>query len=330
MTLQPFRWGVLSSSKIGREQVLPAIARSELGVLHGLASRSADRAQAEAARFGARKWFDDYDALLADPDIDGVYLPLPTAHHTEWTIRAAHAGKHVLCEKPIGMQAGDIDRLEAVQAETGVVISEAFMVWYHPQWHKVRELIAGGAIGRLRQVTGGFSYYLMDPSNMRNQPALGGGALPDIGVYPVVTTLMATGAEPGAVSAQVEYSPDFGTDIFARANVEFDGFSLSFHVSSQMALHQSMRFFGDAGWIDVEAPFNALSYGDARVVLHDRTHGSAQVFRFGEVNQYALQADGFVRACRGEAGAVFPLSLSRKVQAVIDAIYAAGGGRPKD
>ncbi|MDP5218659.1 Gfo/Idh/MocA family oxidoreductase [Ruegeria sp. 2205SS24-7] len=321
-----FRWGILSTSKIGREQVLPAIARSASGVVHAIASRDPARAQAEAARFGALKSYGDYDALLADPEIDGVYLPIPTAHHAEWSIRAAQAGKHVLCEKPIALKAAEIDPIIAARDSTGCLISEAFMVAYHPQWHKVRDLIAEGAIGRLRHVTGGFSYHLTDPGNMRNKPDLGGGALPDIGVYPVVSTLLATGAEAGEVTGQVEFSPEFGTDIYARANVAFDGFNLSFYVSSQMALHQSMRFMGDAGWIDVRAPFNAVNYDYAEVVLHDQKNATQTVYRF-DVNQYELQADAFVAACRGDRSNVFPLEMSKKVQQVIDGIYAAGGGR---
>lgn len=323
-----FRWGILSTSKIGREQVLPALARSRSGVIHAIASRDPAKAAAEAARFGAARWYGDYDALLADPDIDGVYLPIPTSHHAEWSIRAAEAGKHVLCEKPIALRADDIDRIIAARDRTGSLISEAFMVAYHPQWHKVRDLIAEGAIGRLRQVTGGFSYHLTDPSNMRNQPDLGGGALPDIGVYPVVTTLLVTGAEPGEVTGQVEYSPEFGTDIYARANVAFDGFNLSFHVSSQMALHQSMRFLGETGWIDVLAPFNTGSYGHSELVLHNQKNTEETLFRF-DVNHYELQADAFVAACRGGRDGVFPLEQSKVVQQVLDRIYAAGGPCPQ-
>lgn len=328
MSKELFRWGVLSTAKIARNHMLPALASSTSGTLHAIASRDPAKAQDQAARFNAARWFDDYDALLADPDIEGVYIPIPTAQHTEWAIRAAQAGKHVLCEKPIAMNAADIDRIIATRDATGRVITEAFMVWYHPQWHKVRALIASGAIGRLRQVTGGFSFFNTDPANTRNIPEMGGGALPDIGVYPVVTTLISTGAEAQQIEAQVEYSSDFGTDIYARANVMFDGFNLSFHVSTQMALHQSMRFLGEAGWIDVKAPFNAGSYGFAEVILYDQNNSEQQVFRFADVNQYLLEAEAFVRACRGASDAVMPLEISRQVQEVIDRIYAAGGQRP--
>lgn len=328
MSKDLFRWGVLSTAKIARDHMLPALARSNTSAIHAIASRDPAKAQDQAARFNAARWFDDYDALLADPDIEGVYIPIPTAQHTEWAIRAAEAGKHVFCEKPIAMKAADIDHIIATRDRTGRVITEAFMVWYHPQWHKVRDLIASGAIGRLRQVTGGFSFYNTDPGNTRNIPEMGGGALPDIGVYPVVTTLMTTGSEAQRIEAQVEYSAEFGTDIYARAAVAFEGFNLSFHVSTQMALHQSMRFLGEEGWIDVKAPFNAGSYGFAELVLYDQRNTEQQVFRFADVNQYQLEADAFVRACRGARDAVMPLEMSRQVQDVIDRIYAVGGQRP--
>lgn len=320
-----FRWGILSTAKIARDQVLPAISRSQTGVVHAIASRDEARARARADQVGAPVAHGSYDALLADPEVDGVYIPLPTSQHIDWTIRAAEAGKHVLCEKPIALEASQIDRVIAARDRTGVLISEAFMVYYHPQWHKVRELIADGAIGALRHVTGAFSYHNLDPGNMRNQPELGGGGLPDIGVYPTVTTLIATGAEPGTVEADITRSPEFGTDVYARAAVDFGTFALTFHVSTQMALHQSMRFYGEAGWIDVTAPFNAGQYGHAQVVLHNQTHTEAQVFTFRDTDQYQLQSDAFVQAASGDRSSVFPLEMSRKVQEVIDRIYAAGG-----
>jgi predicted dehydrogenase len=323
-----FRWGIMSTAKIGREQVMPAIAQSETGVIHAIASRNAARAEKEAARWSAEKSYGSYNALLADPDVDGVYIPLPTSQHTEWAIRAANAGKHVLCEKPISLKAEDIDAIIAARDANDVVLTEAFMVWYHPQWHKVRELIASGAIGTLRHVTGAFSYFNMDSDNMRNRPELGGGALPDIGVYPVISTLMATGGTAGEVRSQVVYSPDFGTDIYAKADIDFDGFNLTFHVATQMAQHQSMRFFGDEGWIDVTAPFNAGLYGMSEITLHNQNNQHEQVFRFSGSQQYLSEVDAFVEACNGDRSTLFPLEKSREVQQIIDAIYAAGGPRP--
>ena len=199
------------------------------------------------------------------------------------------------------------------------------MVVHHPQWHKVRDLIADGAIGRLRHVQGAFSYYNVDPSNMRNVPELGGGALPDIGVYPTVTTRFATGSEPLKVQASVERDPVFGTDIYATVRAAFDGFDLSFYVSTQTALRQSMVFHGEKGFIELAAPFNAGVYGDHAVTLHDQTHDTATTFRFPATKQYLLQVEAFVRAARGDASArVFTLEDSVLNQKAIDAIYRAG------
>lgn len=319
-----FRWGVLSTARIAREQVLPAIADAENGVLTAVASRDAAKARALADRFGAALAFASYDALLASDEVDGVYIPLPTAQHVEWTLKAAAAGKHVLCEKPIALRADDIAPLIAARDRYGVVVSEAFMVTFHPQWLKVRDLISSGAIGRLRHVQGAFSYFNRDPGNMRNQIALGGGALPDIGVYPTVTTRFVTGAEPRRVQATVERDAEFGTDIYASVRAAFDGFELCFYCSTQMALRQEMVFHGETGVIVVAAPFNAGDYGHAVVTLHNAAHDGATVFRFPGVRQYRLQMEAFARAASGVSQTLFTLEQSVANQRVIDAIYAAG------
>ncbi len=320
-----FRWGILSTAKIARVHLIPAIQESANGNVHAIASRDAEKARALADRAGAPLAFGSYDALLASPGIDGVYIPLPTSQHVEWAIRAADAGKHVLVEKPLALRAPDIAPVIAARDRNGVLVSEAFMVVHHPQWHKVRELIAAGAIGRLRHVQGAFSYHNVNAGDMRNIPELGGGALPDIGVYPVVTARFATGMEPLRVRASVERDPVFGTDIYATVSAAFDGFDLTFYVSTQMALRQSMVFHGDKGFIELAAPFNAGIYGDHVVTLHDQTHGGTTTFRFPATRQYTLQVEAFVRAARGDASArVFALEESVLNQKVIDAIFRAG------
>ena len=319
-----FRWGVLSTARIAREQVIPAIVETDNGVLSAIASRDVERARAAALRFGAPHAFGSYEAMLASDTIDGVYIPLPTSQHVEWAIRAADAGKHVLVEKPLALKADDIDAVIEARDRNGVLISEAFMVTHHPQWLKVRELVRGGAIGRLRHVQGAFAYHNVDPQNMRNQPELGGGALPDIGVYPTVTTRFVTGAEPVRVQASVERDQTFGTDIYASMRADFGTFELSFYVATQLAARQSMVFHGDAGFIEVAAPFNAGGYDHHCVTLHDRDHREAQVFRFPGAQQYRLQAENFARAARGEDAPVFTLEDSVKNQKLIDAIYRAG------
>lgn len=318
-----FRWGILSTANIGITQVLPAIAASETGVVQGIASRDAARARAVADRFNAPLSFGSYEDLLASDQIDGVYIPLPTSQHIEWSLKAAEAGKHVLCEKPIALKAEEIDRLIAARDRHQVVISEAFMVYYHPQWAKVRELIASGQIGRLRMVQGCFTYFNNDPANMRNQVALGGGALPDIGVYPTVVTRMVTGQEPQEIFARIERDPDFGTDRYATVLARFAAFDLSFYVATQLSGRQQMVFHGDQGMITVHAPFNAGKYDHARVTWYDSSHTASQEWTFSNINQYSLQADAFVRFARGEKEVLFSLENSKANQHVIDRIYAA-------
>ena len=319
-----FRWGILSTAKIGREHVIPGIVKADNGVLHGIASRDLSKAEALATHFGALKAYGSYEALLADLDIDGVYIPLPTSQHVEWTIKAANAGKHVLCEKPISLDAGDIDRLIEARDRNKVVISEAFMVTYHPQWIKVRDLIANGAIGNLRHVQGAFTYFNNDPTNMRNILELGGGALPDIGVYPTVSTRFATGKEALRVSASVKFDPVFKTDMFSTIRADFGDFELSFYLSTQMANRQLMVFHGDAGFIEVHAPFNASLYDHDHITLHNRAHDGAQVFRFPGLDQYKIEVEAFARGAMGGDQKLFSLESSKGNQKLIDAVFKAG------
>ncbi|TCD16711.1 Gfo/Idh/MocA family protein [Oricola cellulosilytica] len=318
-----FRWGVLSTAKIGREQVIPAICESANGVLSAVASRDGSRADEVASRFGAPHAFGSYEAMLASDTVDGVYIPLTTDLHVEWAIKSADAGKHVLVEKPLALDAGQIDDVIAARDRNGVTVSEAFMVIYHPQLHKVRDLIADGAIGTLRQVDGAFTYFNVDPANMRNRPELGGGVIPDIGVYPTVTTRFATGMEPVRLQATVDYDPDFGIDRYASVRADFGGFELTFYISTQLANRQTIAFHGDKGFIEMSTPWNSNLYEGDEVRLHDAPHGRTEIFRFTGVRQYRLQVEAFVRAASGE-GEVMTLESSVKNQRVIDAIYRAG------
>lgn len=327
-----FRWGVLSTAKIGRELVIPAIQDAENGVLTAIASRSLAPARALADRFGAPLAFGSYEELLASPEIDGVYVPLPTSQHVEWAIRAADAGKHVLVEKPLALAAADILPVVAARDRNRVLISEAFMVTYSPVWAKVRELLAAGAIGRLRHVQGAFSYFNRDAANMRNRPELGGGGLPDIGVYPTVTTRFATGAEPIRVQADLDRDPDFGTDVYASIRADFGGFELSFYVATQLAARQIMVFHGDRGFIEVKAPFNANRWGPEEIELTDAGHTTSTVFRFPDARQYKREVEAFATAATGGTAEVFTLESSIANQKLIDAVHRAaalGGGWEK-
>ena len=316
------RWGILGAAKIAREWVAPAIHISDRGRLAAVASRTPGKAEALAAPYPDVRLYDDYDALLADPAIDAVYIPLPNRDHVEWTAKCLRAGKHVLCEKPIALRAGDIDELIALRDRTGLLAAEAFMVTHHPQWARARELVAGGAIGPLRQVQGAFSFLLRDTGNIRNRPDQGGGALRDIGVYPAVTTRFVTGAEPESVSAEIDW--DGGIDATARVWARFPGFHLDFYVSMRMAGRQMMTFHGETGWLSLRAGFNAGSYDDAVLELRasDRV---TTLERFPRSDQYKAQIDAFNASLIDGAPFACPLEFSRGNQRMIDMIYDAAG-----
>lgn len=318
------RFGILSTAKIGREHLIPAIQSAGNASLVAISSRKLSNAKKLAKHFGAPLTFGSYEEMLASDQIDAVYIPLPTSHHVEWSIKAANAGKHVLCEKPISLKAGDIKKIVAARDKNQVIVSEAFMVTYHPQWLKVRELLAKGTIGTLRHIDASFTYFNTDPANMRNQPELGGGALPDIGVYPTVTARFATGLEPVRVQANVEFDPQLKTDRYANVHAEFPGFDMTFYVSTQLGNRQTMVFHGDKGFIELSAPFNSNLYEGDEVRVHNGGHNETRVFRFTGLNQYVLEIEAFARAAAGKKQALFSLEESILNQRVIDAIYKAG------
>lgn len=343
------RLGVLSTAKIGAEIVLPAIQQSRHLRVTAIASRDGAKAAKLAKTLNAPLSFGSYEELLACDEVDAVYIPLPTSHHVEWTLKAAAAGKHVLCEKPIAIKANDIKKIIKARDKHQVVISEAFMVTYHPQWLKVRELINKGRIGDLRHVQGSFSYFNVDKNNLRNRPELGGGVLPDIGVYPTVVTRFVTGMEPTRVQASVEFDPVFKTDRYASIKADFEDFELSFYVSTQMALRQNMVFHGTKGFIELNAPFNSNIYEGSELRVYNVNHSECQTYNFANINQYTHQADAFAQAVQqalkktkknthGEPAKrakkasgknsngqeIFSLEDSILNQQVIDAVYASG------
>lgn len=318
------RFGIMSTARIAREAIMPAIQDAENCVVTAVASRDLSKARALADRFGVPQAFGSYEEMLASDVIDAVYIPLPTSQHVEWAIRAADAGKHVLVEKPLALKASEIAPLIAARDRNRVTVSEAFMVTYAPVWHKVREVLQDGTIGKLQHVQGAFSYFNRDPGNMRNIPELGGGALPDIGVYPTIVTRFATQAEPQRVQATVRRDPDFGTDIYASVKADFGGFELSFYIATQMANRQVMVFHGSEGTIEVKSPFNAERFGAEEIEITNQKHSGSQILRFPDSRQYRRQAEAFARAALGEPAEIVPLESSVLNQKFIDAIYRAG------
>mgnify|MGYP003671116519 FL=1 len=317
------RWGILGASKFAREQMGPAIHGARGAQLAALATSSPDKAQGFAAYVPDLRVHDSYDALLADPDIDAVYIPLPNQLHVEWSKRALNAGKHVLCEKPIAMQASDIDDLIALRDKTGLHIAEAYMIVHHPQWQRTRELVQTGAIGTLMHVEGTFAYNnAADPENVRQKPELGGGGIPDIGVYTYGATRYVTGQEPLAIT-HADLTFENGVDVVARVAARFDGFSAHWVNSMRMHPIQDMAFIGDQGIVKLTAPFNPQVFGEARVELH-QDGLAVRVERFPRDNHYINQVEAFCETVRSGAPYAWPLEQARGTQAVIDAVFAKG------
>ncbi len=316
------RWGVLSTARIGSEKVIPAIQRSQLGEVAAIASRDPVRADEVAAQLGIAKAYGSYEALLADPDIDAVYNPLPNHLHVDWSIAALEAGKHVLCEKPLGMTAADARRLEGVRPD--LVLMEAFMVRFHPQWLRAREIVRGGRIGEARAVQVFFSYTNRDAQDIRNQVDAGGGAIMDIGCYGVVSGRFIFEGEPSRVVAIADRDPEFGTDRLTSVIADFGGGRhLGFTVSTQLAGHQRVTVVGTEGRIEIIIPFNAPQMEETRILIDDGTElgGASTVEEVIRVSdQYTEQADAFVRAIRGDEPVAYRLEDGIRNMMILDAI----------
>jgi predicted dehydrogenase len=293
------RWGVLSTAKIGLNKVIPGMQRGELCSVEAIASRDLATAQAAAGKLGIAKAYGSYEELLADPDVDAVYIPLPNHLHVPWTVKAAEAGKHVLCEKPISLTAAEAETLLEVRDRTGVTI------------------------GELRAVQGFFSYYNVDPKNIRNQADLGGGALMDIGCYMVHGARFAFEEEPVRVVAGIERDPEMKTDRLTSAILEFAGGRAVFTCSTQLVPYQRMNFLGTKGRIELEIPVNAPPDRETRIFVDRGAAGSAWE-SFAACDQYTLQGDAFARAALGGGAAPVPVENAIGNMKSIDAVFRSG------
>ncbi|WP_170750689.1 Gfo/Idh/MocA family protein [Ruegeria lacuscaerulensis] len=316
---KPVQWGVLGAANFARRFMAPAIHAADGARFAGLATSSPEKAEPFQAFCPDLTVYDSYDAMLADPQIEAVYIPLPNHMHVDWSLKALDAGKHVLCEKPMTMQAHEFDALIAKRDETGLLAAEAYMIVHHPQWQFARKLIADGAIGKLVHVTGAFSFdNRAETENIRNRAETGGGGLRDIGVYVIGSARFATGQEPASVQSAIRW--ENGIDAFTEIRAQFPDFTYSSYVSIRMHPHQEMVFHGEGGVIRLTAPFNARVFGEARVELH-RPGLEVQVTRFPGDDHYKLQVEAFCRSAR--EGADYPCSLefSRGTQEVIDRVF---------
>lgn len=316
----PVRWGVLGAANFAREHMAPAINAAKGAKLAALATTSADKAAGFQAFQPDLRIHNSYDALLADPDIDAVYIPLPNHIHVEWALKALDAGKHVLCEKPLAMSAPEFDAVIAKRDATGLLAAEAYMIVHHQQWQKAKELYESGAIGKLVLVDGVFTYDNRDPGNIRNKPETGGGSLPDIGVYTFGSARFVTGEEPQAVQAVIQREND--VDVFAHVTADFPSFRYSSITSMRMFPRQYMAFHGEEGVITMKCPFNANVFGAAELTLEQGGMVVA-THRWPGVNHYVNQVENFGRSIRDGAAYPCPLEFSKGTQAMIDMVLAA-------
>jgi len=316
-------WGVLCTAKIGRERVLPGMMKSGLLEIRAIASRDEARARRTADLLGIPKAYGSYEALLADPEIEAIYNPLPNHLHVPLTLQAAAAGKHVLCEKPIALTAQDAAKLRS--AAVKVLIAEAFMVRFHPQWLRARELVEEGRIGTLRAVQMFFGYNNVDPGNVRNRADIGGGGLYDIGCYAIVAGRFFLGTEPARGIALIDRDPAFGTDRLTSALVDFgDGRRLDFTVSTQIAPYQRIGLYGSKGRIEIHIPVNAPQGATTRIAIDDCSslEGTGIVTEtLPASDQYQLQGEAFSRAVRGDVALPYGVEDAIANMRVIDALF---------
>ena len=320
------RWGILGAANFARQHMAPAIHAAHGAELYALATSDAEKANGFISFCPGLRVHSSYDALLADPQIEAVYIPLPNHLHVEWTLKALAAGKHVLTEKPIAMQADQIDQIIAARDASGLLAAEAYMIVHHPQWQRAKAWLEAGEIGQLRHVDAAFSFNLTEGGNIRNRPETGGGGLRDIGVYTFGSARFVTGSEPIDISARL--IRENGVDVFAQVAGIMDGphgrFTYGSMTSMRLYNRQVVTFQGDEGMIRLEGgPFNANVNDLAEVELH--RHGNAVLTdRFPTANHYVLQVEAFGRSVREGVAYPCPLEFVRGTQAMIDRVFAVG------
>jgi predicted dehydrogenase len=313
------RWGVLGVARIAVEKVIPAMQPGPSSEIVAIASRDLEKARRAAAALGIPKAYGSYEELLADPEIEAVYNPLPNHLHLSWSVRAAEAGKHVLVEKPVSLNVAECRSLMEARDRTGVKMGEAFMVRTHPQWIRAREVVSSGEIGSLRAVMTAFSFYGRDPANIRNILEYGGGGLPDLGCYAVQAARYFFGTEPKRVVSLIERDPELRIDSLASVLLDFPSGQSLFTCSMQMAPYQRVQIVGARGRIEIEIPFNAPPDRPTRIFVD--AGAGLRTEQFPICDQYAIQGELFSKAVRGEGDVPTPLEDSIRNMAVLDAVF---------
>jgi predicted dehydrogenase len=333
--VQQIKWGVLGAASIAVQRMMPAMREAPSATLHALASRDAGKARAVAATFEAPRAYGGYEQLLADPDIDAIYIPLPNQLHFEWSIRALEAGKHVLCEKPLCLTAREVERLCVARDRAGKHIEEGFGYRNHAQWAKVLELIAADAIGPVRGAHAVLAKQFLDPADVRNNPAAGGGALYDLGSYAINALNLVCGRPPLRVSALAEHDPRFGIDCLTSALLDYRDAHATLTVASQAgpaswATHQQLTVLGAHGWLRLNFPFAQARPVACRIELGDEQSVGAlptTVHEFPPANQYALQIERFSRRVLGGDVPAWPIEDALATLRTIEAIFASARDR---
>lgn len=327
----PLRWGILGASRFARLTSVPGMTKSPACQIVALASRTLEKARAAADELGIGRAHGSYEALLADPEVEAIYIPLPNHLHAQWSERAARAGKHVLCEKPMALTAAEAEPLLHVARETGKFIVEAFMIRHHPQWRLARERVQSGSIGELRAIQCAFSYHNVDPANIRNQRDIGGGALYDIGCYAINLSRYLFGSEPSRAVAVCERDPTSGVDRLTSGILDFGTGQVTFTVATQQVPFQRVQIFGTRARIEMEIPFNAAPDHISRVFIddgRDRFGGGVVVEELPAVDQYAEQVTNFAAAVRTGTTPENSIEDSLATMRVIDAMFrSANSGR---
>jgi predicted dehydrogenase len=315
------RWGVISTAKIGTEKVLPAMQKAEYCELAAIASRNMESAKAAADRLGIPKAYGSYEELLADPDIDAIYNPLPNHLHVAWSIKALDAGKHVLCEKPIGLSAAEGEQLvTAGQQHPNLKLMEAFMYRHHPQWQRARQIVREGGIGKLRTIQSAFSYFNDDDQNIRNMADIGGGGLMDIGCYPISLSRFIFETEPTRVCGIAEFDPRFKTDRMASAILDFgEAGTATFTCSTQLVPYQRVNIFGETGRVEIEIPFNAPP--DRPCKMWHQRGTEIEEITFDICDQYGIQGDLFSQAILNDTPVPTPIEDAVGNMKVIEAFF---------
>jgi len=324
--MDTIRWGILSTAKIGIEKVIPAIQQAENCTVSAISSRSLEKAQETAKKLNIPNCYGSYKELLADPDIDAVYNPLPNHLHVSMSIEALKAGKHVLCEKPIALDANEAQRLlEAAAEYPELKMMEAFMYRFHPQWKKAKSLVESGAIGRLKTVESFFSYYNNDADDIRNKANIGGGGLMDIGCYCISLSRFLFDEEPQSVSGEWKIDSNFKTDYLASGLLNFKSGTATFSCATQTAPHQQVNIVGSDGRVVIPIPFNAPPDQSPSIYMYK--NGDAKEFTFDPVDQYMLQARAFAHSILNNTPVPTPLSDALKNMQVIDAFRESAGNK---